>query len=119
MVGAGALVKVPNASALDGASLARVLDVKKAVVDFFEACEERALKLAEDGGLVPGYSLKESWGNREWKDEDVVLSTFGDIATKKTILSPAQLEKVKGVDKAKVAELTEKKLKGFKLQKTA
>lgn len=118
MVGAAALVKIPNASALDCSALARVLDVKKAVVDFFEACEERALKLAEDGQNVPGYSLKEAWGNREWKDEDAVLAAFGDIATKKAVLSPAQLEKVKGVDKAKVAELTEKKLKGYKLEKT-
>ena len=118
MVGAAALVKIPNASALDGSALARVLDVKKAVVDFFEACEERALKLAEDGQNVPGYSLKEAWGNLEWKDEAAVLATFGDIATKKAVLSPAQLEKVKGVDKAKVAELTEKKLKGYKLEKT-
>lgn len=119
MVGAGALVKIPNAASLDGTALARVLDVKKAVVDFFEACEERALKMAEEGASIPGYSLKEAWGNREWKEHADLHATFGEIAFKRVELSPAQLEKVKGVDKAKVAELTEKKLKGFKLQKTA
>lgn len=118
MVGAGALVKIPSADKLDNQALARVLDVKKSVVEFFEACEERALKLAEDGQNIPGYSLKEAWSNRDWKDGVDTRAVFGEIAVKYTPLSPAQLEKVKGVDKAKVAELTEKKLKGYKLERT-
>ena len=114
-IGAAVLAKTPDPMALDAGQLARVLDVKSAVEDFFEACEKRALALAEDGQNIPGYSLKEKLGNREWKDEKSVVEVFGEAAYEKKLKSPTQLDKI---DKTKVAELTERNTTGFKLVKT-
>lgn len=109
---------VPDASKLDSSQLARVLDVQGAVEDFFKDCTERALKIADDGGHIPGYSLRAKESNRKWADEKAVAELFGDMAYEQRIKSPAQMEKVKGVDKAKVAELTTRETTGFKLVKT-
>lgn len=74
----------------------------------------------KEGKVVPGYTIKPSYGHRNWKPgitPDVVKNLTGiDIRTEE-ILSPAKAEKL-GVPKKLVAQMTEVPFLGNKVKKT-
>jgi hypothetical protein len=61
--------------------------------------EERAIG---NGELIPGVVVKDSVTHRKWNDPETAAQlaqeTFGDKAFSRSLLSPAQLEKLPGGD---------------------
>ena len=83
--------------------MARVMNVKSMVKDWFDAVSERALDYVErQGGQIPGYKMVTGRaGNRVWTDEKAVIAQLeGDLGegiyTPKELKSPAALEAVVG-----------------------
>ena len=87
------------------ATLLTALDDYKA--SFFTYLQE----LAERGDNTPGWKLVRGKANRKWKSEAVVINqlegVLGDLLWEKKLLSPAKLEKIKGIDKKALAALWE------------
>jgi hypothetical protein len=87
------------------ASLLTALDDYKA--SFFQYLQE----LAERGEATPGWKLVRKKANRKWKSEALVINqlegVLGDLLWEKKLLSPAKLEKIKGIDKKALAALWE------------
>lgn len=94
------------------------------VIECADVLAERAkdanaalFKRAMRGETIPGHYLGHSFGNRQWKDEDEAAAWLSEHADeekiyKRTLVSPAQAEKIKGVPKKEVNALTEKPDKG-------
>lgn len=87
------------------ATLLTALDDYKA--SFFNYLQE----LAERGDNTPGWKLVRGKANRKWKSEALVINqlegVLGDLLWEKKLLSPAKLEKIKGIDKKALAALWE------------
>jgi hypothetical protein len=87
------------------ATLLTALDDYKA--SFFNYLQE----LAERGDNTPGWKLVRGKANRKWKSEALVINqlegVLGDRLWEKKLLSPAKLEKIKGIDKEALAALWE------------
>jgi hypothetical protein len=87
------------------ATLLTALDDYKA--SFFKYLQE----LAERGDNTPGWKLVRGKANRKWKSEALVINqlegVLGDRLWEKKLLSPAKLEKIKGIDKEALAALWE------------
>jgi hypothetical protein len=87
------------------ATLLTALDDYKA--SFFTYLQE----LAERGDNTPGWKLVRGKANRKWKSEALVINqlegVLGDLLWEKKLLSPAKLEKIKGIDKKALAALWE------------
>lgn len=87
------------------ATLLTALDDYKA--SFFNYLQE----LAERGDNTPGWKLVRGKANRKWKSEAMVVNALepilGDLLWEKKILSPAKVEKIKGIDKKALAALWE------------
>lgn len=87
------------------ATLLTALDDYKA--SFFQYLQE----LAERGDSTPGWKLVRGKANRKWKSEALVINqlegVLGDLLWEKKLLSPAKLEKIKGIDKEALAALWE------------
>lgn len=87
------------------ATLLTALDDYKA--SFFNYLQE----LAERGDNTPGWKLVRGKANRKWKSEAMVVNALepilGDLLWEKKLLSPAKLEKIKGIDKKALAALWE------------
>lgn len=102
-----------NPATLDGAALARVLEVADVLQTFVNAVRSRAHGLADSGHDVPGWALKESKGHRKWSDEEAARSALcydfgldvGSIYSQK-LKTPAQVEKLlPKPDRPKLADL--------------
>lgn len=83
---------------------------------------EFAYAEAEAGRTPPGYKLVAKRANRKWIDEDDAsgdlrnaLGVQVDIYKPREILSPAQIEKIKGVKKGQFDHLTVKESSGHTL----
>lgn len=75
------------------------------------------------GGSIPGYSLKQSMGNRKYVDEMEVIKAFGHLGDdklySKALRSPAQLEKLLPKElKQSLESLTTRELGSVKLEYT-
>jgi len=80
-----------------------------------------ALAEISAGGEVPGYSIKQSLGNRKFTDEAQVVREFypsvkENLYKPREVISPAQLEKIIG--KGKLDAFTTRELGEWKLEKT-
>jgi hypothetical protein len=97
----GATITVPSDPAvLQPPDLARLLDAADLVDEWLGAVRAYALHLAESGETVPGYKLVPKRATRKWREEDSTpqaLSALGltpDQTHKRSLLSPAQIEKL-------------------------
>jgi len=85
---------------LQGADLAWVLDRLKALQDWCKAVESRATSVIEAGEEIPGYKLVEGRSLRRWGDEreaePALEAALGDDAWSRSLISPAQAEKLLG-----------------------
>jgi hypothetical protein len=85
-----------------------------------DALETQVSAMLRAGSVVPGYGLAASVGNRRWVIDDAHVIELGRQAGleigKTVALSPSQAEKA-GMDKALVANLTERPSGGQKLKK--
>ena len=103
----------------DPDTLSQVL-VRVPMIDaFIRAVEEEALHRLENGVEVPGFKLVRKKSNRAWINVEAALKRLRRMVSKKELMtipalkSPAQVEKIKVVGKAKVADLCHKPLSGF------
>ncbi|MFA5186865.1 MAG: DUF2800 domain-containing protein [Patescibacteria group bacterium] len=113
----------PDVKILSTEVLVRILDAQDRIEDFLKAVSAYAYSILETGGTVPGYELGKKRANRRWIDEkkvaDALRPEFGDKIFKEVeLLTPAQMEKLVGKEKAKeLAKLTEKPDNGLTLKK--
>lgn len=120
---AGATITVPaDPGLLSPDELARLLDSADLIDKWLAAVRAHALHLAESGQAVPGYKLVDKRATRRWRDEDAApqhLSAIGlkpDDIYKRSLLSPAQVEKLLPKEKrAVLADLVEKVSSGVNL----
>lgn len=114
---------LPPPEMLTAQDLAKYMDVGDLLSNWLFAVRERAHELAVQGHTIPGYSLKQKMKNRAWLDEGAVvkalLTDLGDRMYSKTLLSPAQVEKLLPKDRrAMVNDLCARELGAFYLAKT-
>lgn len=86
-----------------------------AVKAWCKAVEEKTFATLMEGKPVTGLKLVEGkQGNRKWADEDLVIEALkklklsDDEIFESSLLSPAKLEKLKGVDKTTIGEIINK-----------
>lgn len=102
--------------------LKMILDNKEIINALIKHAEEAAHDRIYHGGIIEGYTLTESFKNREWsQSEDTTASalrdaglTYNQIWVEK-LISPAQAEKA-GL-KGKIDDLTVRESKGLKLSR--
>lgn len=106
---------------IDNGNLAFQLDQLKRAGAFIKerekACQELATYRLRQGQIIENYSLETELTNRAWRDEvspELMTALTGKDLTKKTMITPAQVEKL-GVPKEAVQALTERHNKGVKL----
>jgi hypothetical protein len=103
--------------------VSKILEEEKDLLRYFKAVKEYAKNLFEFGEGVPGFELKQSWSNRSWADEsefvDFVSGNFSEcldkVFTKKTLKSPAQVEKIIPVEE--LQKFTTRRPRGMMLVK--
>lgn len=98
-----------------GQLLAELLEAKPLIEKWLKAAEAAAIaEMTASAEAVPGYMLESKPGDRKWVDEKAVIAKAEALGLKESdykpsnLLSPAQFEKLKGVTKEMVAELTER-----------
>jgi hypothetical protein len=106
-------IVLPHPSALTVVQQAKVHDFIKLLSPWAKAVEADLKAKMESGVYVPGKKLVLSkGGKRKWKDAEkmkTVLAQLGDaIYTERKLKSPAQIEKIKGVNKKALANYWEK-----------
>lgn len=97
---------VRDVSRLSNEEIGEILPKLRLIRDFEAAVQIRAVDELMHGNPVPGWKLVEGRGSRDWTDEDAAsralrrIDGIGavDIYTK-TLVSPAQAEKLPGVGK--------------------
>lgn len=97
-----------DAAAIESANLVPMLKAVQAIGAFSAALDaqvqERAIGNSE---LIPGVVVKDAIVHRRWHDEETASALaqeqIGDKAFKRTLLSPAQMEKLSDAGKALVA----------------
>jgi hypothetical protein len=100
--------------------LSEMMRALPALRAFISTLEDRVLGVLRSGGDVPGFKVVQGLGNRRWKfEEERILRYLSrakisrKVAIKRTLLSPAQLEKV--VDKQIIEKLTERIPSGYRV----
>lgn len=88
----------PKPEALPMDVLLDIMAKQDRVEDFLKAVRMHLFKLAENGEDVPGHKLVRRRAHRKWKDPKKLEKDFAqdDRLYKKSLKSPAQLEKVFG-----------------------
>lgn len=86
---------------LDPQRIARLLREVDVVRGWLKALEEYALRIAKDGTELPGFKLAKRRGHRKWINPETALielaaaySVTDDQIAPRTLISPAQAEKV-------------------------
>lgn len=101
--------------------LAQSLKAVPMIDAFVKAVETEALRRLEVNEEVPGFKLVRKKSNRAWLDAGAALKRLtkkrsvkkSDVMTEPALKTPAQVEKIKAIGKALVAELCHKPLGGF------
>lgn len=92
--------------------IAKVMSFTKILSTWAKEVEAYAKHRMESGVLLPGYKLVRGKANRKWKDvaqTEAFLKAYGDDAyTEPKLKSPAQVEKLIGMDKKALAPFWEK-----------
>lgn len=121
---ASASITVPaDPGVLSVSEMAAILDKADLIDNWVSAVRAHALHLAEAGTEVPGYKLVDKRATRKWReDEHQTVGHLGNIGLtdddlfKRTLLSPAQIEKLLPKDKRHLlADLVEKVSSGRNL----
>lgn len=92
----------------------RVSEVMKIKSD---SLKDLAVNRIKNGGIIPGWTTEESYGDRAWKKKvspTVIEALTGINVTETKMLSPAQAEKM-GVPKDLVAKYVDRYFLGMKL----
>lgn len=111
-------VKLCNIEDVQSSKLKLYLDNSYLLEGWVSAIREHAFTQMAKGLHVDGYKLEESLSNRKWINEKEVESKYKDQDIyKKTLKTPAQMEKIIGKDI--VNELTIREQKGKKLVKSS
>ena len=113
--------KLPRPELLPIEVLVDILKNKDLVESWLSSCYSFVLNAAQRGEDIPGYKLVQKTGNRKWADEERVkkeFESFGEDLFEvkpKKLKSPSQLEKLKGIDKKRLKELTFNPITGVSL----
>lgn len=95
----------PAPTSLTTEQISKALSLSYLIEEWLSSTRKYAQQMAELGAEIPGFKLVERRTNRKWKSEETVIEEFeeffGDMMFKKTLLSPAQLEKVIGKEEVK------------------
>jgi hypothetical protein len=103
--------ELPKVELLTKEELINIIDNKEIIESWLEACYGYLQGAAIAGETVPGYKLVERKGHRKWSNPDEVIKEFSSLGEElyvqkpKELKSPAQLEKLKGIDKKSIASL--------------
>ena len=101
----------PNPMDMTPMERAKVASLLTALDDYRASFFQYLQELAERGDNTPGWKLVRGKANRKWKSEALVVNqlegVLGDLLWEKKLLSPAKLEKIKGIDKKALAALWE------------
>jgi len=97
-----------NADAIESANLVPMVKAVQAIGAFQAAIDAQIQARAiGNGELIPGVVVKDSVVHRRWSDPEVAAQlaqeTIGDKAFSRTLLSPAQMEKLGDDGKSFVA----------------
>lgn len=100
------LVQVPHT--LNADEIANLLPKLDALIGWATGVQKHAHSVLTSGGIVPGYKLVASRGQRKWLNHDVaseyLLEMLGEEAFTHKLISPAQAEKALG--KARSSEIS-------------
>jgi hypothetical protein len=103
--------ELPKPELLPKEQLINIISHKDIIESWLEACFGFLQGAAIAGETIPGYKLVRRTGHRRWSNEEEVIKKFeslGDdiyVIKPKELKSPAQLEKLKGIDKKGVASM--------------
>ena len=97
-----------NADAIESANLVPMVKAVQAIGAFQAAIDAQIQSRAiGNGELIPGVVVKDAVVHRRWSDPEVAAQlaqeTIGDKAFSRTLLSPAQMEKLGDEGKSFVA----------------
>ena len=104
--------ELPKVELLTKEELINIIDKKDIIESWLEACYGHLQGAAIAGETIPGYKLVQRKGHRKWSSEEQVIKEFGSLGEElyvqkpKELKSPAQLEKLKGIDKKSISSLT-------------
>ena len=114
-------IVLPPSRELTVEQISNVLAMKAIMTGYFEAVEDEALDRMSSGVDVPGFKLVRGRSRRVWEDEEeaerMLRKHLGDKCYKRTLLSPAQAEKI--IDKKTVAKYTEIEEGKFTIARTS
>lgn len=101
-------IVLPPSRELTASQISNVLAVKSVMSDYFDVVEGEALERMKVGVDIPGFKLVRGRSRRVWYDdldvESMLKEYLGDACYKKTLLTPAQAEKL--IDKSLVSAYT-------------
>lgn len=103
--------ELPKPELLSKEDLINIIEKKDIIESWLEACYGYLQGAALAGETIPGYKLVRRTGHRKWSNEEEVKKEFGSLGDDiyvikpKELKSPAQLEKLKGIDKKSIAAL--------------
>lgn len=106
-------ITLPSPDTLTELEVAKVLDFSKIVGTWVKSVEAYALSRMESGVKFPGWKLVAKRSHRKWVDENAIIEflnlQYGKaIYTDPKLKSPAQMEKLIGIDKKVLASYWEK-----------
>jgi hypothetical protein len=118
----GEIIEIPQQELAEPINFAKWLEMIPAVEDKIEQIKKLALQAALDNpDLVPGWTVKQSFGHRKWEDEKEAVSNLeeliGEKAYRKEPISPAQAEKALGKERKACMPATVRPDLGYKLVK--
>lgn len=103
--------ELPKPELLSKEDLINIIGKKDIIESWLEACYGYLQSAAIAGESIPGYKLVRRTGHRKWSNNEEVIKEFGSLGDDiyvikpKELKSPAQLEKLKGIDKKSIAAL--------------
>lgn len=105
---------------LDVSDIIRYIDHAESLQAWIKALKHHLQVLIEMGVEAPGYAVQQGQANRSWREDKLteLVGMYGVDLYEQKMKSPAQLEKMKGVDKKAIAEFTERKATEAKLVRT-
>jgi len=94
-------LNLPAPQALTKPEIAKILNFADMISEWLKAVEAHALSVMEHGEEMPGFKLVKKRSNRKWIDESETAATLSMVLQdeemyKKSLLSPAQMEKTLG-----------------------